>query len=144
MTPNIYTNIEVHLLISKMTSIHERTVSSQQKPKRKNHTFLNITRWRNHRKTKIISISCHHMAIVTIFPMSQEFCNFDYVWESYANYNEDDQKFLLHKVSDFFPRVAKILRELVMNKWNVWYCIYIVCGEKILPWVDMQFKITNN
>ena len=69
--------------------------------------------------------------------MSQEFCNFDYVWESYANYNEDDQKFLLHKVSHFFPRVAKILRELIIKKWNVWYSNYIGFGGKLVPQVGL-------
>ena len=93
MTSKVYTNIEAHILKSKMNSIHERHVSSQEKPKRMKHTFSKITR-KNCRKTKIISISCHHIELVTSFPMSQTFCNFDSVWESYANFSEDAQKFL--------------------------------------------------
>ena len=142
MTSNIYTNIVAHILRSKMNSIHERHVPSQEKPRSMDHTFSKIKIWRNNRKTKINSRSCHHIALVTSFPMSQEFCNS--VWESHANFSEDAQKFILHKVSHFSPRVAKILRELMMNKWNVWYSIYIVCGENLLPWDDTQFKITNN
>ena len=42
-----------------------------------------------------------HIALVTIFPTSQEFCNSDSVWESYANFSEDAQNFLLHKISHF-------------------------------------------
>ena len=56
MTSNRYTNIEAHILRSQMNSIHERHVPSEEKPKRMNHTFLKITRWRNKRKTKINSI----------------------------------------------------------------------------------------
>ena len=99
-----------------------------------NHTFSKIKIWRNNRKTKINSISCHHIALITIFPMSQEFCNSDSVWESYANFSEDAQNFLLHKVSHFYPRAAKYQRETwFTNNWNVWYSIYIGCGEKLLP-----------
>ena len=90
----IYTNIEAHILISNMNSIHERHVSSQEKPKSMNHTVLKITRWINSRKTKIISISCHHISLLTIFSTSQEFCNSISEWESYANFREDAQKFL--------------------------------------------------
>ena len=101
-----------------MNSIHERHVPSQEKPKSTNHTFSKIKTWRKNRKPKINYISCHHIFLVTRFPMSQEFCNYDFVWESYANFSEDAQNFILHKVSHFSPRVAKILRELMMNKWN--------------------------
>ena len=116
-----------------MNSIHVRHVSSQEKPRSMNHTFLKITRWRKNRKNKINSISCHHIAFVTIFSTIQEFCNFDSVWESYANFSEDAQTFLLHKVSHFSPIVAKILRELMMKKWNVWYSIYIAIGGNLVP-----------
>ena len=129
---------------SKMNSIHERHVPLQEKPRSMNHTFLKIIRWRNSRKNKIISISCHHTPLVTIFPMSQEFCNSDSIWESYANFSEDAQKFFYHKISHFSPRVTKFLREMMMKKWNVWYYIYIDCWGNLLPWSDMQFKITNN
>ena len=94
MNSNIYTNIEAHILRSNMNSIHKRHVSSQERPRRMNHTFQKITRWRNSRKNKIKSRSCHHIALIKIFPMSQEFCNSDSVWESYANFIEDAQKFL--------------------------------------------------
>ena len=77
-----------------MNSSHERHVPSQEKPKSMNHTFSKITRWWNIRKTKISSRSCHHIALITSFPMSQEFCNSDSVWESYANFSEDAQTFL--------------------------------------------------
>ena len=127
-----------------MNSIHERHVPSQEKPINMNHTVLKITRWRNSIKTKIISRSCHHISLIIIFPTSQEFCNSDSVWESYANFNEDAHKFLCHKISHFSPRVEKFQRELMMNEWYVWYSDYIGCGEKLLPWANMQFKITNN
>ena len=39
MTSNIYTNIEAHILRSKMNSIHERHVPSQEKPKSMNIPF---------------------------------------------------------------------------------------------------------
>ena len=116
-----------------MNYIHERHVPSQEKPRSMNHTFSKIIRWRNSIKTKINSRSCHHISLVTRFPTSQEFFNYDYVWESYANFSEDAQKFLLNKVSHFSPRVAKILIELMMNKWNVWYSIYIGNGGNLLP-----------
>ena len=76
--------------------------------------------------------------------MIQEFCNSDSIWESYANFSEDAQKFPCHKILHFSPRVAKFLRELMMKKWNVWYSIYIGYGGNLLPWDDMQFKTTNN
>ena len=76
--------------------------------------------------------------------MSLEFCNYDSVWESCANLSEDAHKFLCHKISHFSPRVAKLLVKLMMNKLNVWYSIYIGCGENLLPLADMQFKIRNN
>ena len=41
MNSNIYTNIEVHILRSNMNSIHERHVSSQEKPRSMNH---NVTK----------------------------------------------------------------------------------------------------
>ena len=88
MTSNIYTNIEAHILRSKMNSIHERHVPSQEKPKSMNHTFLKITRLRNSIKTKIKSISYHHKSLATRFSTSQEFCNYDSIWESYANFSE--------------------------------------------------------
>ena len=113
-----------------MNSIHERHVPSQEKPRSMNPTFLKITRWRNRRKPKISSRSCHHISLVTSFP---EFCNSTSIWKSYVNFSEDAHKFLLHKVSHFSPRVAKILRKLMMNKWNCWYFIYIGCGEKLVP-----------
>ena len=71
MNSKRYTNIEAHILRSKMNSIHERHVPSQEKPRSMNHTFLKITRWRNNIKTKINSISCHHIALATSFPTSQ-------------------------------------------------------------------------
>ena len=123
----ISTNIEAYILISKMNSIHERHVPSQEKHRSMNHTFLKITRWRNNRQTKRNSITCPHISLVTGFAMNQEFCNFDSVWEIYVNFSEDAQKFLLHKVSQFSPRDVKIMRELTMKKWNVWYSIYIGC-----------------
>ena len=144
MNSNIYINIEAHILWSKMNSIHVRHVPSREKPKSMKHTFFNITIWINNRKTKTNYISCHHIALVTRFPTSQEFCNSDSVWESNANFSEDAHKFLLPKGLHFSPRVAKILGELMMNKWNVWYSIYIGCGGILLPWAEMQFKITNN
>ena len=129
MTSNIYTNIEAHILRSNMSSIHERHVPSQEKPWSMNHTFLKIIRWINNIKTKRNSISCHHMSLVTIFPMSQEFCNSDSIWESYANFSEDTQTIFYHKISHFSPRVVKCQIETwLMNKWNVWYFIYIGCG----------------
>ena len=79
MTSKRYTNIEAHILRSKMNSIHERHVSSQEKPKSMNHTFSKITRLRKNRKPKIIPISCHYIALITIFPTSQELCNSDSV-----------------------------------------------------------------
>ena len=94
MNLKIYSNIGTHILRSKVYSIYERHVPSQEKPRSTSHTFLNITIWRNNIETKIKSISYHQMAFVTIFPMSQEFCNSDYVWESYANFSKDPQTFL--------------------------------------------------
>ena len=129
MNPNIYPNIEAHILRSMINSIHERHVSSQEKPKSMNHTFSKITILRKNRKPKIIPISCHYIALITIFPTSQEFCNSDSVWENYANFSEHAQKFILHKVSHFSPTVVKYQRETwLMNKWNVWFIIYIVLG----------------
>ena len=107
-------------------------------------TFLKIIIWRNGRQTKKKSRSCHHIALITIFPMSQEFFNSDFGWGRYANFSEDANKFFCHKISHFSPRVAKFLRELMMNEWNVWYSIYIDCGKFLLPLTDMQFKISNN
>ena len=73
-------------------------------------------------KPKLKSRSFHHIAHVTRFPTSQEFCNFDSVWEGYVNFSEDAQKFLLHTVSHFSPRVANYQRETwLIKKWNVWY-----------------------
>ena len=77
-----------------MNSIHERHVPSQEKPRRMSHTFLKIMRWRNSRQTKTNSRSCHHISLITSFPTSQVFLNSDSVWESYANFSEDAQKFL--------------------------------------------------
>ena len=76
--------------------------------------------------------------------MIQEFCNSNSRWERYVNFSEDAQKKICHTISQFSPKCTKFLRELVMKKWNAWYSIYMVCREKILPWADMQFKITNN
>ena len=130
----LYQYIGSHTKRSKMNYIHERHVPSQEKPKSMNHTFSKIKKWRNNRKTKINSISCHCIALVTSFSTSQEFCNFDSVWESYANFSEDAQTFLLHKVSHFSPRVVKYQRQTwLMNKRNVWYSIYIVHGGKLVP-----------
>ena len=67
-----------------MNSIHERHAITRE-TQSMNHTFLKITRWRNKRQTKRYSISCHHIALITSFPTSQEFCNSDSVWESYFN-----------------------------------------------------------
>ena len=89
--------------------------------------------WRNNRK-KINFISCHHISLITSFPTSQEFCNFDSIWESYSNFSEDAQKSLIHKVLHFPPSVAKYQREnWLMKKWNVWYSIYIGLGGKLVP-----------
>ena len=88
----------------------------------------------NKKKNKIKSRSSHHIALVTIFPISQHFFNYDSIWESYATFSEDPQQFLLHTVSHFSPRVVNYQRETwLMNKWNVWYSVYIGCGEKLLP-----------
>ena len=96
-------------------------------------TLLKNARWRKSRKTKRNSRSCHHIALVTRFPMSQEFCNSDSIWESYANFSEDARTFLLHKVLHYSPRVSKYQREnWFMNKWNVWYSIYIGRGGKLV------------
>ena len=94
MASNIYINIEAHILRSKINSIHERHVPSQKKPRSMNHTFLKIIIWRNSRQTKRSFILCHHIALVTSFPTSHEFCNSNFVWESYVNLSEDAQKFL--------------------------------------------------
>ena len=109
------------------------TCAITRETQKKNHTFPKITRWRNSRKNKINSRSCHHIALVTIFPPSQEFCNSNSIWESYANFSEVAQKFLLHKVSHFSLRVVKILRELMMKKRDVWYSIYIGYGGNLVP-----------
>ena len=99
-----------------------------------NHTFIKITRWINSRKTKITSISCHHISVITRFPRSQEFCNSNFIWESYANFSEDSQKFILHTVSHFSLKFVNCQRETcVLNKWNVWYSIYICCGGNLVP-----------
>ena len=117
-----------------MNSIHERHVPSQEKLARMSHTFLKIIIWIKIRKNKTKYISCHHIALVTSFPTSKELCNSDSVWESYANFNEDAQTFLLHKILHFSPRVVKYQREnWLMNKWNVWYSIYVGGGGKLVP-----------
>ena len=108
MTSNIYTNIEAHILRSNMNSIHERHVSSQEKPRRMNHTFLKITRWRNNRQPKKNSRLCHHIALVTSFPTSQEFCNFDSVWESYLNFSEDTHKVFPPQSFTLFSKSCEI------------------------------------
>ena len=120
MNSNISTNIWAHILRSKMNSIHERHVSSQEKPKSMSHTFLKIIKWRNSRQTKRNSRSCHHKGLATSFLTSQEFCNFDSVWESYANFSEDAQKFLLHKVSHFSRAFLQELRNNkgIINGWK--------------------------
>ena len=94
MNSNIYTNTDAQILRSNMNYIHERHVPSQEKPRRMNHTFPNVTRWRNNIQTKTNSRSCHHISLVTIFPTSQEVCNSDSVWESYSNFSEDAQELL--------------------------------------------------
>ena len=133
INPNRYTNIEDHILRSNMNSIHERHVSSQEKPRSMSHTFLKIIRWRNNRQTKRNSRSYHHISLVIKFPTNQEFCNSDSAWESYANFSEDAKTFLLHKISHFSPRVVKFQREnWLMNKWNVWYYIYIGHGGNLM------------
>ena len=103
-------------------------------------TLLKITRWRKSRKNKRNSRSYHHISLVTSFPTSQEFCNSDSVWESYANFSEDAHKFFCHKISHLSPRVAKFPRELMVNKWNVWYSIYIGHGVNVVP----QTRLTCN
>ena len=115
MTSKRYTNIYAHILISKMNSIPERHVPLQEKPKSMNHAFSKITRWRNNIQTKINSISCHHIALATSFPKSQEFCNSDSVWESYANFNESLQSSKSHK---YFPSTnfRTFLQELSNTK----------------------------
>ena len=91
MTSKRYTNIEDHILRSNMNSIHERHVSSQEKTKSMNHTFLKIKVWRKNRQTQIKSTSCHHIALATSLPTSYEFYNSDSVWESYVNFSESLQ-----------------------------------------------------
>ena len=62
----------------------------------------------------------------------------------YVNFSEDAQKFLLHKVSHFSPRVVKYQRETwLMNKLNVWYSIYIVHGGNLVPqtWPTCNSKL---
>ena len=113
-----------------MNSIHERHVPLQEKPWSMNHTLLEITRWRKSRKPKRNSLSSHHIDRVTSFPMSQKFCNSDFVWESYAYFSEDAQKYFCHTISHFSPKCAKFVREVVMKKWNAWYSIYMGCREK--------------
>ena len=112
MNSNIYTNIEARILRSKMNSIHERHVSSQAKPRSMNHTISKSKIWRNNRKTKINSISCHYIALITMFPTIKEFFNSDFVWESYVNFSEDAQTILcknelllcyFEKTSDQYP-----------------------------------------
>ena len=114
MTPNIYNNIDAHIPRSKMNSINERQVSSEEKPKCMNHTFLKIKILRNSRQTKRNSRSCHHIDLVIRFPMSQEFCNSDSVWESYANFSEDAQK-ILSKNKLLLCCCEKNLRPISMN-----------------------------
>jgi len=94
MNSNIYTNIEVHILILNMNYIHEGHVPSQEKPNWMNHAFSKITRWWNSTKTKIICRSSKHISLVSIFPTSHQFCNSHSVWEIYVNLGEDAQKFL--------------------------------------------------
>ena len=129
MTSNIYTNIEAHILRSNMKSIHERHVPSQEKPRRMNHTFPKITIWRKIIKNKRNSRSCHHITLATNFPMIQQFCNFDSVWESYANFSEDAQKFLCknelllcccEKTSDQSPRIH--FSTSIIDYF--WMCLY--------------------
>ena len=152
MTWNIYTNIEAHTLRSKMNFIHERHVPSQEKPKSMNHIFLKIKRWRNNRQTKRNSRLCHHIALTTNFPMSQEFCNYDSVWESYVNFNESLQS---SKMPKHFSstNVRTFLQELQNTKERLdWWTnemfdiIFIKFMEEFSTsnWADMQFKITNN
>ena len=124
MTSNIYTNIEDHTLRSKMNSIHERHVSSQEKPISMNHIFLKITRWRNNRQTKTNSRSCHYTALGPSFPTSQEFCNSDSVWESYANFSDSLQ-------SKNFPstKFRSFLQELRNTK------------ERLDSWINEMFDL---
>ena len=70
------------------------TCAITKETQKNNHEFSKITRWINSRKNKTKYRSCHHIALIKIFPTSQEFCNSDSVWESYANFIEDAQKFL--------------------------------------------------
>ena len=82
-----YTNVKYELYP------RETYVITRETQKNEPH-LLTITRWRNRIQTKRNSISSHHISLITIFPMSQEFCNAGSVWESYANFSEDAQKFL--------------------------------------------------
>ena len=91
-------------VITRETQKHEPYLFEDHKMKKK---------WKNKKNSR----SCHHIALVTSFPTSQEFCNFDSVWKSYDNFSEDAQKFLLHKVSHFSPRFVKFQRDnWLMNK----------------------------
>ena len=45
-------------------------------------------------------------------------------------FSEDAEKFILHKILHFSPRVVKLQ---LTSKWNVWYSIYIGLGGKLWP-----------
>ena len=146
MTSNIYTNIEAYILRSNMNSIHERHVPSQEKPKRMNHTFLKITRWRNSRQTKRNYRSCHHIALTTSFPTSQELCNSDSVWESYANFSEDAQKFLSKSRLLLYCCEKKIIPISMNSLLYIHHWLFLVVFIYTLKWtcftlVDLSSKV---
>ena len=128
MTSNIYTNIEAHILRSKMNSIHERHAPSQEQPRSMDHIFLKITIWRNNRQTKINSRSCHHIALATSFPTSQEFCNSDSVWESYVNFCESLQS-------------SKMLKKFSSTKFRTFLQDLLNTKERLYWWTNEMFDL---
>ena len=146
MTSNIYTNIEAHILRSNMNSIHERHVPSQETPRKINITFPNITRWRNSRQTKIKYISYHHISLMKNFPTSQVFCNSDSVWESYANFSEDAQKFLSKSRLLLYCCEKKIIPISMNSLLYIHHWLFLVVFIYTLKWtcftlVDLSSKV---
>ena len=102
----------------------------KRNPKAWTIRFAKITRWRNKRKTKINYRSCHHIALVTSFPTSQEFCNSDSVWDSYANFSEDAQKIsppqsfaLFSKSCENTERINDEQMKCLIYFWSVRMCL---------------------
>ena len=123
MTSNSYTKREAHILRSMMSSIHERHVPSQEKPTSMNHKFPNMTRERNNIETKIISRYIYHISLATFFPTSQNFCNSDTIWESYAIFRESLQSSKMSrncsskKFHTFSPNRCNKRETWLMIKW---------------------------